>query len=163
MSDIREHVYETVEQVLNRNRKAMTTPEEVKQQIRDDARVSNAPQWFVYQVYAAIDSMAAELAEAKKDAGRYRRVRDLACNQLYLTRDGDHACNYMTAKDWIEANHHEYFSDVPPDELQRMKDTNTIWQLQIYPNTPVGSNVWHGATLDSVVDAALTPQEQAAK
>lgn len=94
-------------------------------------------------------------ANDAKDAERYRWLRDQACNQLYLTRNGDHACNYMTAAEWIEKTVPEDFADVDPMELQKMKDTNTIWQLQIYPNTPIGFNVWYGATLEAVADAAM--------
>lgn len=85
---------------------------------------------------------------------RYRWLRDLKCNQLYLTRDGDHACNYMTAREWI-AEHPEDFADDDPAEVELMAATNTIWRLQIYPRTPVGFNVWHASTMDAVIDAAM--------
>ena len=35
-----------------------------------------------------------------------------------------------------------------------------IWRLQIYPDTPIGFNVWHGATLDAAIDAALAAVER---
>ena len=35
-----------------------------------------------------------------------------------------------------------------------MKASNTIWSLQIYPRTPIGFDVYHGATLGSVIDRA---------
>jgi hypothetical protein len=89
------------------------------------------------------------------DAQRWQWLASLKCNSFSLGRDENHACNYMTAKQWIEETCHEDFQDVAPDELQRMKDTNTIWALQIYPHTPVGFNVWYGATAESVVDAAM--------
>lgn len=75
-------------------------------------------------------------------------------NQLHLTRN-DHACNYVTAKVWIEeyATQDE-FKHVPPDLLEAMKATNTIWCLQIYPDTPIGSYVWYGHTIDSVIEQA---------
>ena len=78
----------------------------------------------------------------------------LKCNSLSLSRDDNHACNYMTAAQWIDA-HAEDYADTDPQEVERMKATNTIWQLQIYPNTPVGFNVWYGATADCVVRAAF--------
>jgi len=34
-----------------------------------------------------------------------------------------------------------------------------IWRLQIYPDTPIGFNVWHGATLDAAIDAAREAQQ----
>ena len=96
----------------------------------------------------------AEVAALKADAERYRWLREEKCNSLHLTRDGDHACNYVTAKEWIEKFMPDDFADDPQDEIQRMKDTNTIWALQIYPNTPIGFNVYHAATLDAAIDAA---------
>lgn len=106
---------------------------------------------------------ARQAQDNAKDAERYRWLRDHKCNQLYVDRDGDHACNYMSAADWIAqeiegdatGNTGHGFADVTPDELQRMKDTNTIWRVQIYPDTPVGSYTVVGATLDSAIDAAI--------
>ena len=89
------------------------------------------------------------------DAARYRWLRDHICNSLHLSRDGDHACNYVTAKAWIEDCAPEDFTDTATNEVERMKETNTIWRLQIYPNTPIGFNLWHGSTLDAAVDAAM--------
>jgi len=98
---------------------------------------------------------AAELADENHrlgaDAARYAFLRDDKSNSLHLTRNGDHACNYMTAEQWIEEGPGTY-RDVSPGELEKMKDTNTIWCLQIYPNTPIGFNVSNGASLDYVVD-----------
>ena len=78
----------------------------------------------------------------------------LQCSSFHLTRDDEHAPNYATAKEWIEEYQPKDFTDVDPVELQAMKDTNTIWCLQIYPNTPVGFNIWYGATMDSVIAQA---------
>lgn len=88
------------------------------------------------------------------DAARYRWLRDHECNSLYLTRNDEHAANYMTAKDWIR-EHQEDFQDDDQAEVSRMKETNTIWTLQIYPHTPIGFNLWHGSTPDVAIDAAM--------
>lgn len=92
---------------------------------------------------------------SQHDAQRWQWLAGLKCNSFTLSRDDDHATNYVTARQWIEEYMPENFRDVGADELQRMKDTNTIWCLQIYPNTPVGFNVWYGATAESVLDAAM--------
>lgn len=84
----------------------------------------------------------------------YEWLSALKCNNFHLTRDDEHAVNYVTAKAWIEEYQPADFSDVPAEELQAMKDTNTIWCLQIYPDTPIGSYCWYGATLDSVIGKA---------
>lgn len=109
--------------------------------------------WETWQ--AAHASRDAEVEALRRDAARYRFLRDMQCNHFYLTRDSDHAPNYMTAADWIEQEDQGYFDDVPADELRLMKETNTIWCLQVYPHTPIG--FWHtcGATLDAAIDAAI--------
>lgn len=101
--------------------------------------------------YVALQS-AIEALQA--DAARYRWLRDHECNSLYLTRNDEHAANYMTAKDWIR-EHQEDFQDDDQAEVSRMEETNTIWTLQIYPHTPIGFNLWHGSTPDVAIDAAM--------
>ena len=99
---------------------------------------------------------ATERAQAaEQDARRYRLLRDDRSNALHLSRNGDHAANYVSAKEWIEERSPEWFANDSPEELAAMKATNTIWTLQIYPRTPVGFNVWNASTLDAAIDAAL--------
>lgn len=94
-----------------------------------------------------------ELAEARKDAEKYRLISGAKCNSLTVSFN-EHAASYVTAKDWIENCLPSNFERVDPEELQRMKDSNSIWQVQIYPNTPIGFNVYYGATLDAAITAA---------
>jgi hypothetical protein len=75
-------------------------------------------------------------------------------NALHLERNGENACNYRTAREWIEEDNPEWFADTPPALLEEMKATDTIWSLQIYPDTPVGFLKWYGPTLDSVIERA---------
>jgi hypothetical protein len=103
---------------------------------------------------ARIADLERRLKEAERDAGRYRWLRDIKCCNLRLTFN-DHAVNYVTATDHIE-NHAAYWhADDDPAEVQRMKDTNTIWTLQIYPRTPIGFDCWNAATLDTAIDTAM--------
>ena len=105
---------------------------------------------------AALRSLASDLPGLVADARRYRWLRDLKCNSFTLSRDDQHAPNYETAAEFLETSHgQQWCADSTPDELQAMKDTNTIWCLQVYPNTPVGFNVWNYATLDAAIDAAI--------
>ncbi len=87
------------------------------------------------------------------DSERFRWLVNLKANQVYLDRDGDHACNYMTASQWIDQNPDE-FKGCSQSTIEAMKDTNTIWSLQIYPDTPVGFYMWYGPTAECVIDAA---------
>ena len=75
-------------------------------------------------------------------------------NQLHLTRN-DFASNYCTAKEWIEEFSPEWFADETTEQIQAMKDANTIWTLQIYPDTPIGFYRWNRDTLEGVIDAAM--------
>lgn len=100
------------------------------------------------------------------DSERLQWLANLKANSIHLERDGDHACNYMTAAQWIEECPEDY-EDCPPESVAAMKATNTIWRLQIYPNAPVGFKVWFGATAAEAIDAAMrgyaaevTPQEE---
>jgi hypothetical protein len=81
-------------------------------------------------------------------------LASLKANQIHLTFNEEPAINYVTVKQWIEEYEPRTYTDVEPEELQRMKDTNSLWQLQIYPDTPVGFYVWFGATMESVLAKA---------
>jgi hypothetical protein len=116
--------------------------------------------WPTVLASATRTLLSEAIAEYKEDAERYRWLREHKCNSLHLDRDGDHACNYTTAKKWIEEYCPDDFKDIPLAEIQAMKDANTIWRLQIYPNTPIGFNVWLAATLDSAIDAARKSESE---
>ena len=83
----------------------------------------------------------------------YEWLARLRPNSLLLELN-EHACNYVTANEWIDSYSPDEFKDVPAPLIAGMKATNTIWRLQIYPNTPVGCDVWYGPTLDSVIEQA---------
>lgn len=139
--------YEELRDALNAGPKAGNLPPNAKAQ-----RMTNA----LFLSACTPETIAALLAERDTlmaDAERYRWLRDHECCELILTHDGDHACNYMTASEWIDDNAKD-FADDSPEEVQRMRDTNTIWRLQVYPNTPIGFWAIHGATLDAAIDAA---------
>lgn len=102
----------------------------------------------------------AEIVEAVRDSERYRWLRDSTPNALHLSRNGDHACNYMSAADWIDNGHPEWFADDPQEAIDAMKAADTIWCLQIYPDTPVGFYALNRATLDAAIDAAMQQEQQ---
>lgn len=86
----------------------------------------------------------------------YEWLAGLKANS-WLIEVNEHACNYVSAKEWIEDFGADW-SDVPADLLEGMKASNTIYRLQIYPNTPVGFNSWYGPTLDSVIEQAMAAE-----
>lgn len=87
---------------------------------------------------------------------RFKWLATFKPNQLHLTRN-DYASNYCTAKQWIEdySATQDWFKDESPEQIKAMIDTDTIWTLQIYPDTPVGFYKWNRATLEEVIDAAM--------
>jgi hypothetical protein len=94
--------------------------------------------------------------EVLADARRYRWLRDLKCDHFTVGHNDGPAANYMTAREWIERGAAEWFDGCPPEMLEAMARDNSIWEVQIYPNTPVGFNVYWGNTLDAAIDAALS-------
>lgn len=106
------------------------------------------------EVGLLIDSYRAlqeRLRAAEKDATRYRALRDMKAHSFTIMRDDDHTANYMTAEEWIN-DMPDMFSDTPDDEIQRMKDANTIWGMAVYPRTPVCFEINYAASLDTLVD-----------
>ncbi len=64
-----------------------------------------------------------------------------------------HAIYYHDAAYEISGNP-DWFDECTPEQVAQMKAANTIWSIQMYPNTPVGFNNWCAATLDEAIDAA---------
>lgn len=111
------------------------------------------------ELRAKADFLAMTAQGLRKDAERWRFLRDLPACSFSLTYN-DHNVVYETAEQRIEDSagdpRADYYGDVPADEKAKMIATNTIWTLHVYPNTPVGFNVYHGATLDAAIDAATS-------
>ena len=130
----------------------MDDAQRIEQKLRRQAhdRRAMGQQW----VSESLDEAAQTIAQLRVDAERYAFIRDNVNNSLHLDRN-DHAASYMTAEETINSAP-EWFEETPLDEIERMKATDTIWSLQIYPDTPVGFYRWSGSTLDNVVDAALS-------
>lgn len=117
------------------------------------------PMWYGWALRDAFHEGAAfarsnGAAPSAKKQTDFEWLATFKCNHYHLTRDDEYAVNYVTAKKWIEEFQPKDFTDVDPVELQAMKDTNTIWCLHIYPNTPIMFYHWYGATLESVVRQA---------
>lgn len=122
--------------------------EKLRSQLAEYKRVADA---LDDEMVKAIKERDAERA----DAGRYRWLRDVKCNQLILSRNEDHASCYVSAAHWIDEFAPGEFEQEPKEAVQAMKDADTIWRLQIYPITPVGFNRFYRASLDDVIDIAI--------
>ncbi len=94
-----------------------------------------------------------DAAPTSNAARRWQWLATLKCHSFSLERD-EHKASYMTATQWIEDCVNR-FAGTAPEVLQAMKATDTIWSLQIYPDTPIGFYVWYGATAEACIDAAM--------
>ena len=107
------------------------------------------------KLYAApVPAQPAVPDDVAKDAARYRWLRGNRFNSLHITHN-DHRSNYCTAKEWIEDYSHDWFSDEPEHEVDKMKAADSIWCVQIYPSTPIGFIAVNRAGLDDAIDAAI--------
>lgn len=111
--------------------------------------IKNDPNYVKFAT--AIDDYTLELF---KDAARYRFLRDMKPNSYTLSYNDGHKPNYMSVEEWIASSHGMY-DEITDETRQKMIDTDTIWTLQIYPNTPIGFNWYHGATMNEAIDAAM--------
>lgn len=128
---------------------AATTPDSLEPTL--DVRAMAADLW---RVRAELAHLRREAENVQQDAARWRALRDLPCLQLTLTKN-DHETNYLTVRQELESNTYGRYDDVTAEERQRMCDANTMWELQVYPDTPIGFCVYAGHSLETVVDAAL--------
>lgn len=102
--------------------------------------------------------MKDELEELKRDAARYRFLRDLKCCMFSLSLNEGHAAKYTTVAEQMKCLP-DVYDDISEETRRRMIETNTDWQLQVYPNTPIGFVLHVGATLDEVVDEAMNQSD----
>jgi hypothetical protein len=115
------------------------------------------------QVRALLAARDAEAGRDSEDAARYRFLRDSQNCSLSISHN-DHHNMYETLEQVFE--HHggdpksDYYGDIPADERAAMIAADSLWTLHIYPNSPVGFNVYHGATLDAAIDAARAGEER---
>lgn len=101
-----------------------------------------------------ISAILAQTSEARDaDAARYAFLRDSVACSLSISHN-DHHNMYMSVADTFDSTD-GYYNDIGNDERAKMIETDTIWTLHVYPNTPVGFNVYHGSSLDAVCDAAM--------
>ena len=67
----------------------------------------------------------------------------------------DHKSSYETVGEYLEQGHLTDFYEFKNDEQKkRAIETNELWTLQWYPNTPVGFNAVAAPTLEELLDFA---------
>ena len=74
----------------------------------------------------------------------------------------EHACNYVTVKQWVEeypTQDHFKHAWVSEEEKQKAIETNSLWEIQIYPNTPVGSYNYAASSLMALIEHIIKDGE----
>lgn len=74
-------------------------------------------------------------------------------SSLSIGFNDDAACNYMTATEAIDNGMLERADWVNDEEEQRAKETNSIWTIQWYPDTPVGFCCYAASSLGALLAA----------
>jgi len=78
---------------------------------------------------------------------------------LHITHN-ENTTNYETVEQYIkDMEERDLALDwATPTSRQRAIETNSLWELQWYPNTPIGFNIVFGATLEEIL-ASLTSEK----
>lgn len=63
----------------------------------------------------------------------------------------DHRSSYQTVRQWIEQGCFVDREDfISPEELERAIETDELWTVQWYPDTPVGFSIAHASSLEAL-------------
>lgn len=73
---------------------------------------------------------------------------------LHLTFNDEHACNYETAAEYFASEPQQDTGWISPEEREKAIAGNSVWTLQWYPDTPIGSHVLRASTAAAVLAAA---------
>jgi hypothetical protein len=98
------------------------------------------------------------VSEAKREGLKFPQHKA----SMHITHN-QHKAYYQDIESYVAEEHLQIDSDdwATPTSRERCIANDDIWELQWYPNTPVGFNKVYGATLDEVLQAALTTEGNA--
>jgi hypothetical protein len=78
------------------------------------------------------------------------------CKASVSITANNHRDYYQSVEDYIkEIEAMQNDLNIPADVLRRMIETNTVIELQFYPNTPVSFYIIYHYSLDIAIDEAL--------
>ena len=63
-----------------------------------------------------------------------------------------HKASYVTTEEAVANDEYDWVSE---DEKQKAIDTDSIWTIQWYPDTPIGFYTLAASSLETVINAAL--------
>ena len=78
------------------------------------------------------------------------------CKGSVTVEVNGHTTSYYTvAQHFEDVAQYVEFDDDDKAAIARCIAADTVWEIQAYPHTPIGSHVCYGATLKEAVDAML--------
>lgn len=78
--------------------------------------------------------------------------------ELSIEHNG-HKSNYETVENYIEWRKFDDEDFANSNSRKKCIETDSIWVLQYYPNTPVGFNVIVGSSLSDIIDSITEGKE----
>lgn len=63
-----------------------------------------------------------------------------------------HASCFQTVEEWLKENKLSGYSDTTPEDEHKMIESDSIWTIQWYPDTPVGFYSVAAASLERCVE-----------
>lgn len=97
-----------------------------------------------------VDRLESLISNAKEDGDIESRLPKHEAS-LHITHN-ENTTNYESVEDYIKREEENLGIDwATPTSRERAIATNSIWELQWYPNTPIGFNVTMGATLEEIL------------
>lgn len=84
-------------------------------------------------------------------------IKSLPEHQASLTIEhNEHKTCYQTVAELIANNYGMDYCDlqdwVSSEEMAKSIETNELWTIQWYPNTPVGFHIKHASTLEALIE-----------
>jgi hypothetical protein len=105
----------------------------------------------------AIDELIRRIAAQERQAGRDEAWQLPEHKASFHLMHNEHKACYEPIEQYVER--HYIKEDLTPEMRQRIIEADSIWELQWYPNTPVGFNKVVGSTLQEVLAAARSPKD----
>lgn len=81
---------------------------------------------------------------------------------LYLTHNV-HRGVYQTAREWWEENKDHDLYSWPAGDLERALETDEVWTLQWYPDTPIGFYAIAASSLEALLAEAQRIEKEDAR
>lgn len=119
------------------------------------ARATRADKWDE-QIDAILSLIAQERERWESDIETMLPEHEAS---LHIQHNA-HKGNYETIEaytDWCKVHDEDWAT---PTSKQRAIATDSLWEIQWYPNSPVGFNVIYGATLQEVISASTDKRKE---